>query len=536
MTQAAAPAESVRDADAPLAALAAAVALAVFVYAQGMAMLRAGVFEYPLDDVYIHLAIAEQIARGTYGVNAGEVTSAASSLLYPFLLPFTEGPLQRYLPLLWNLAAVLAAGSLWGLLLREAGLARGAARRTGVLLAVAGPIGLNMAGVAFTGMEHALHGAVTLAVLLGLVRFVRDGRIGALLCAGVLLGPMLRYEGLGPSLLAVAIVLMHGRRAAAAGLLAASVLPLAGFTAFLVSNGLAPLPNSVMAKLGDGTGDLSLPARLVGRLAGNLAEPAGLVLAALTLLAAFLALHPAVRRDPLARWLAPLGAAAGAGHLVFGKIGWMDRYEHYALVFVAGALVAALAQLPQAMRLRRMGQGALLLALGALAVLYQQNFGARGQWAPQAHHLQTEQMARFAKEFHDAPVAVNDLGRVAWRNPHYVLDLWGLASPLALERRLTDPRPGWADDIAAARGVTLAMVYDGWVGPAIGADWERLGALTLDAPAGQLGGLEVAFWATDAAAAPDLRDRLRAYVPTLPRGAGFTFAADNPASRNGDGG
>ncbi len=39
---------------------------------------RAGVFEYPLDDVYIHLAMASGIARGTYGVNPGEAASAAS--------------------------------------------------------------------------------------------------------------------------------------------------------------------------------------------------------------------------------------------------------------------------------------------------------------------------------------------------------------------------------------------------------------------------------------------------------------------------
>ena len=36
-------------------------------------------FEYPLDDVYIHLAMASEIARGGYGVNTGEVASAASS-------------------------------------------------------------------------------------------------------------------------------------------------------------------------------------------------------------------------------------------------------------------------------------------------------------------------------------------------------------------------------------------------------------------------------------------------------------------------
>ena len=57
-----------------LAALAGLLAL------QAVAAWHAGVFEYPLDDVYIHLAMAEKIARGTYGVNLGEPASASSSI------------------------------------------------------------------------------------------------------------------------------------------------------------------------------------------------------------------------------------------------------------------------------------------------------------------------------------------------------------------------------------------------------------------------------------------------------------------------
>ena len=63
------------------------------------AMVRSGWnFEYPLDDVYIHLAMASEITRGGYGVNPGEIASAASSALYPMLLtPFPDTDLQRWL-------------------------------------------------------------------------------------------------------------------------------------------------------------------------------------------------------------------------------------------------------------------------------------------------------------------------------------------------------------------------------------------------------------------------------------------------------
>ena len=41
---------------------------------------RLGTWEYALDDVYIHLAMSAELARGGYGVNAGEPASASSSV------------------------------------------------------------------------------------------------------------------------------------------------------------------------------------------------------------------------------------------------------------------------------------------------------------------------------------------------------------------------------------------------------------------------------------------------------------------------
>ena len=67
-----------------IGALAAFMALTILAISRGV-----GGFEYPLDDPYIHMAVAEEIVSGGYGVNAGEYASAASSPLYPLLLtPF----------------------------------------------------------------------------------------------------------------------------------------------------------------------------------------------------------------------------------------------------------------------------------------------------------------------------------------------------------------------------------------------------------------------------------------------------------------
>jgi len=55
-------------------------------------------------------------------------------------------------------------------------------------------------------------------------------------------------------------------------------------------------------------------------------------------------------------------------------------------------------------------------------------------------------------------------------------------------------------------------------------DWQRLGSLHLDIPRAFLGDREVAFYATDAAAVPGLRDSLRDWAEGLPERAHFEFA------------
>ncbi|RYH10668.1 hypothetical protein [Tropicimonas sp. IMCC6043] len=134
---------------------------------------------------------------------------------------------------------------------------------------------------------------------------------------------------------------------------------------------------------------------------------------------------------------------------------------------------------------------------------------------------QQAQMARFAKAFHQGPVAVNDLGWVAWRNPDYVLDIWGLGSLEALDYRRNGGPERWVGQLVAARGADLAMIYDGWFGKEIGKDWVRLGQLKIDGPWHYAARPEVAFYATTPDAVPALRAKLAAWGVGLPAGARF---------------
>lgn len=529
MTAPAAP-TTARSAGPALPLWAVLAGLAHYALLEGLAMVRTGgVFEYPLDDVYIHLEMARSIASGGYGVNPGEFASAASSPLYPLLLaPMAGWDLHVLVPAFINILALVGCAWAWAALIARTEFAR--FPRLAVALVVIGPIALNFAGIAVLGMEHALHALVSLLVLLGLIDMARggeDARIGWLLPVGIVLGPLLRPEGLAISLAACAYLLVRGRRRAGLALAAGAVVPFLAFVILLLVLGIGPLPSSVVAKLPPLEAE-SLSRIEMAALAVliNVTEPIGKTMIAI-MLAMGMGLAAAGRAAR--RRTAPIvviALAAGAAHLVFGQMGWAFRYENYVLVFLVGAAIHVFADWTLS------GRAAIpliapLVPAAILAVPLVFYFPQVLSAAPQSArviYLQQRQMARFAQEYVQAPVAVNDIGWVAWRNPHYVLDLWGLASREALEARRSRVQDGWADRLAAHHGTDLAMVYDHWVRGEVGADWTRLGVLAFDGPSGFIDGANVAFYATRPEAVAPLRAQLDAFVPTLPKGAKFVYA------------
>lgn len=491
-------------------------ALLAFLLFLWLAMGQAGgVFEYPLDDVYIHLAMAEQMAAGGYGVNAGEYASAASSPLYPVLLmPFAGTEMQRYLPLFWNTTALIASAWLLGRLFRLAGLGR-----SGHLLAFLAPFALFMQNNAYTGMEHMLHATASLAIVVGLWSYAETGRIGWLLILGVFLAPAFRLEGMAMAMTAGGVVALLGRPLAGIALACLAAVPFVVLAVGLGTLGLDPLPNSVTAKLpathaetqGVIESARSTLTRNAGRYGGRLVL--GLTLGAL-ILSAHLYLRGETRRAVIGLAM----AAAALAHLAVASTGWLDRYENYLVLSLVGVLCLLVA--PLAVTLRWAVLGAALA--GSLATYAPRiNGNLAGMRAIQLQH---GEMSRFAKEYLKAPVAVNDLGYVAWANPNYVLDLWGLASAAALELRLGGAPDGWADALADKHGVRAAMIYDRWVASALGPDWVMLGRLALpDHRGALLGGIIVSFYARNAAEAAALEDDLKSWAAGLPEGTLFVF-------------
>ncbi|WP_369720759.1 hypothetical protein AB8Z38_27015 [Bradyrhizobium sp. LLZ17] len=133
---------------------------------------------FTLDDAYIHLAVADQILSGGYGVNAGEYSSPSSSIIWPYLLALTEAlHLGAFGPLLINGAA--ACATVFALLraLEQSGLFDDASDRPfGYLIALILIFNVSAVALPMTGMEHSVHVWASVVTFVGLIGRLAEAR------------------------------------------------------------------------------------------------------------------------------------------------------------------------------------------------------------------------------------------------------------------------------------------------------------------------------------------------------------------------
>ena len=161
-----------------------------------------GTYCYPIDDAFIHLAIARHLAfDGVYGVTKHAFAAASSSIVWPFLLALVDRVFGDHVttPLVLNLVfgVALVAASAW-LIRKEAPNASfGAQLFWLVAIVFLTPLPTLVA----SGMEHTLHAAATILLVAEAARALaneerastsqvaRLAALAALTCAA-------RYEGL----------------------------------------------------------------------------------------------------------------------------------------------------------------------------------------------------------------------------------------------------------------------------------------------------------------------------------------------------
>ena len=472
---------------------------------------------YVLDDPYIHLSVAESILKGGYGVNFPEVSSPSSSILYPFLLSLTLLlGLGEWGPLFFGLGANVISILLVAPLLFATciGTRPGAA----VLFLVMPPLfllALNAYALPLTGMEHPLHVLAVVLIICGLVDYADTGKISWGLGIGILLGPLIRFEGFAFSLAVILALLFTARWRGALLLGVTLVLLTLSYLMFAKWLGLPLLPSSVLVKsrvtstaydrsVISALGDLLYAVRYaLDSKPGTLMAIGG----SLLLPFCFSKTHA----------LPAIGICALlAAHLGFGQFGWFGRYEIYAL---SGLLLGIAIYYGPALLNGTFAQRVLVIPclLISIAVPDYAELTYRALKAARKTYEQQYQMHRFATEFFPERVAVNDLGWVTYRNDMFVLDLWGLGSEDARNALTAQGKNAeFMQSVTRENEVTYAMIYDSWFAEMVPPEWCRIAQLnTIDATG--IGG-EVAFYLLDPGREAEMRSALEAFSDALPNG------------------
>lgn len=473
-----------------------------------------GMLVYTLDDPYIHLAVAQEMLAGGYGVNAGELASPSSSILYPFLLLI--GLLTGLASLTPFVTAMIGQGVAVWLLGRVAAPFLGRLPVWGAGLVLAGLIlTLNGYALPFTGLEHSWHVAASMLVLIGLWHRARGEPVPWLVAALVICA-LLRFEGFAlVGMVVICLTLIGERRTAIIAAALTGGLLLAFMTAMYLLD-LPLLPSSVMVKSPASAAVVDADyfdfLRLLWSNATNaLTHRWGIAFALGTVFGLGVALFPSVPKPARVVGLAMAGALAA--HLLIGRYGWFGRYQVYGCaILVTGAFLIL-----QSLRAHWLFAVPLVAVAAVLARGYVYNVTHTPR-ASQGIYEQHYQMHRFATEYFPYPVAANDIGYLSYNNETYVLDLWGLASDAARRLRLEEGMSAQGlSDLVQDQGAIYAMIYPVAFAPHIPPEWCHVATLETSKVTAAFG--EVAFYAIDPAYEPEMRAALAEFAPSLPEGA-----------------
>lgn len=493
---------------------------------------NAGHFVYPLDDAYIHMAMARNVAQhDVWGVTRYGFTSSSSSPLWTALLAaiwwlfgIAESTPVVLNILFGSLLVVISYSFLKPYVHRRL-------TRAGILTLVV--LITPLPTLTLIGMEHVLQTLIAVCfVRYSIAAFRptndpgRDMRIGLVSVAAIVTA--VRYEGLLLVGVVSSLLLWKRRYGMALAVAAAAVLPPLAYGSWSMAHGWWFLPNSVLLKgkipalTAWGVTDwlaLGLKKLAIGQL--------------LAIWVASLFTLTIIRHDD-DEALAPVWdanvilAAVIPLHALLASAGQFFRYEAYLVclgVLIVGASAVVL------MRTRSFRDGGhdplrvvLACALAGVLVLS----GGQRVFASLRHSVtattniyeQQYQMGLFLRRFYEGrTIVANDIGAISYLADIRLIDAWGLATIAPARRRLAgtyDTRAVF--DLSRDGGGTIAIVYGTWFQPFGGLppDWLLVGRWTIQHNV-VCGSDTVSFYAVDVSAGADLKANLALFSRDLPR-------------------
>lgn len=432
-------------------------------------VMNKGTFVYPLDDTYIHMTIARNLAlHGTWGMDPQIFSSASSSILYTLLLAgiyYLTVP-NIFVPLIINVIASLLIIFYFQKIARV----RQVDAWYFLFILFMLVLGVSMIPLTMSGMEH------TLQILFGLI-FIYEAagyiernerKILWKLLALSALATMIRYEGIFIVGIVAFIMVLRRQYGQAGLILLASLVPVVLFGLYSLSQGGYFLPNSLLLK--GATPEMSAKGLYmfsVGWLIKLIEDPHLGELFGVLVFLLMVSTYQAKEKWKLENVLVWILIMLFIAHLTFARTGWFYRYEAYLMAFAFFTFM--LAGKPMYGRIREFLDRHVplrtrsVLVILAIPLLFRGLYTIRNTpLAMNNIYSQQYQMARFVQEYDPRlKIVLNDIGAVSYYNNIGLLDFFGLANKDVLDMKRSDQftKPK-IDALARGENIELALIYD----------------------------------------------------------------------------
>jgi hypothetical protein len=449
---------------------------------------------YPVDDTYIHMAIAKNaVLYNVWGVTRYEFTSSTSSPLYTFLIAITYKVfgVNEYAPLLLNLLFGILTIIFSYYFLKKYITSQ---LRIFISLFITVFV-MPLPSLTFLGMEHILQSLLSLCFIYVFIKTIskaeiRDRKQYLYL---IILSPLvttIRYEGIFLVFIVCILLLIQKRVFYAMAIGFTGLLPIVLYGFWSMAHGWYFFPNSVLLK---GLLPKFSPGGLFDSAGGNSLKNIyeSRIILLMVIASLFVLLLSNIRKEKLSEGIKYANLILIGIiflHMQYALTGWFFRYEAYLLLIGFIVISISIDGLLPKNYLREIFQqklpyyAALILTIIIFAYPYF-NRGINSLWiTPQATnniYEQQYQMGTFLRDYYKGKtILVNDIGAVTYLADIRLIDLCGLGSmETAKLKRNNLFSMQQINNLSQNRDAATAIVYDAMLQTISGSpqQWKRMG-------------------------------------------------------------
>jgi len=489
-----------------------------------------GVFTYALDDPYIHMTIADNLAdNGSFGIAPGTYTAASSSPLWTLMIAgsFALFGKSLMMPFALNLFFAFIA-----LILAYKELKNHIGRN--MLFVVTGLLFFSapFSAIIFTGLEHTAHIVFTMLFVLYAARELSDEKSKSfpIFILITLILTSLRFEGAFLVFFVSIIMFFRSGFKRAAVIAAAGMLPIIIGGLVSVSNGWYFFPTSILLKgtLPHGFNIGEIIKILVFTIMKQVTKSPHLLV---LLLSAAGMLVYRIRKGSIFSSISSiyllLFILGTLMHLQLAGIGWFYRYEAYLTFLGLFAAAASAADIMKENSIRFADLSIKIklsvmfaMLIFAMPLLHRGADAAKNNTQATTNiYEQQYQSAKFIDKYYSGEsIILNDIGLVNYYADIKTLDFWGLADmDIAGIKRAQNFNREHLNPIIEKSGSKIAVIYEAWYDYVIPFtdQWFTVGYMTIKNNV-VCGEDKVHFYALGTEEADRLRANLREFAKTLP--------------------